>query len=376
VVDRSDALRSVFVEEAGIPQRHVLPQLPMAMNVVDLSATYSPTTAYEQWSAERNLRTLSPLLRPFDSTLVRIGERHLVWRLAAHRLIADTRSMLLIYLRTAEAYNALLEGAADVLPMLPAYEDYVPFERGRTASAMEAAVLSSHKPTARPAIPVPFAGERYVMDLGAERTKALRKAASELEARGVENKAALFIVCAAPLAALLVEQRSCRTIMIDTELDRRHTGPWQETIGRISRPCSLTLAAEEGDTPCKMLAKLVESWQRVHQQVQIVPIGERPAGACRALLHVDDTTFPNFAGIPAKVERFDVCYSQRKPRDIKAASTMPGICLQIDSFGSDKNFKAIFTYCSGETATRYGPEAGDRYLRLLDMLLQACEQPL
>ncbi len=62
VVEHSDALRTVFVEEDGVPQRHVLPSIPMSMDIVDLSATYHPAAAYEQWMAERDLRPLSPAI--------------------------------------------------------------------------------------------------------------------------------------------------------------------------------------------------------------------------------------------------------------------------------------------------------------------------
>jgi hypothetical protein len=375
VVDRSDALRTVFVEEAGTPRRHVLPYLPMAMNVVDLSATYSPLRAYEQWSAERNLRTLSPHVRPFDSTLVRIGAQHLIWRLSAHRFVADMRSLLLIYHRTAEAYQAIAHGAADVLPMLPAYEEYAPLERQRTESATVAS-LPNPKSHSRAARPVPIAGERYVTDLGEERTSALRRAACELAARGVEDQVALFLVCAAGLAALLAVQRGCRTVTIDTELDQRHTGSWQETIGRISQPRSLTIEAAPGDTPGTLLERLVAAWEQRGQQTQASPVSERPADACRALLHVDDMTFPTFAGMPVKVERFDVCYSQCRPRAGKGMAAEPGIYLQIDSFNSSENLNAIFTFCSGDVSNRSGPEVGDRYLRLLDSVLDKSEQAI
>ena len=38
VVERSDALRSIFVEEDGVPQRYVVPRFVQAMDIVDLSA--------------------------------------------------------------------------------------------------------------------------------------------------------------------------------------------------------------------------------------------------------------------------------------------------------------------------------------------------
>jgi hypothetical protein len=87
-------------------------------------------------------------------------------------------------------------------------------------------------------------------------------------------------------------------------------------------------------------------------------------------------TYPAFAGMPVKVERYDVCYSQCKLRDGKGTAAEPGICLQIDSFTNSKNLNAIFTFCSGGASTRYGPEVSDRYLRLLDSVLHRSEQAI
>ena len=60
--------------------------------------------------AERDLRPLAPAARTFASTLLRLGDQHYVWRLALHRLIADSCSLALIYRYTAEAYAAAAEG--------------------------------------------------------------------------------------------------------------------------------------------------------------------------------------------------------------------------------------------------------------------------
>ena len=55
---------------------------------------------------------------------VRLGEQHYVWRLALHRLIADSCSLALVYRYAAEAYAAAAAGKMETLRPLPSFEAY------------------------------------------------------------------------------------------------------------------------------------------------------------------------------------------------------------------------------------------------------------
>jgi hypothetical protein len=184
--------------------------------------------------------------------------------------------------------------------------------------------------------------------------------------------AALFALCAAGLAVLLARLRGCRTVCIDTALDVRATGQWQNTIGCISRPQRLTVGVTEGQTPAHLLRTVGAALAQVQQQRQVAPAGEHPA-ACRALLQLDDVTFPPFGEFAVKVERLDTCYSLRKTR---APELEPVVCLAIDSYNSPDNLKAAFTLCDGHLPNGRVPELAQAYLRLLDALIAAREQPL
>jgi hypothetical protein len=381
VVDRSDALRTVFVDEGGVPQRYVLPRLPLALDIVDLSAAYQPAAAYEQWRADRDLRSLSPALRPFDSTLVRLGDQHYVWRLALHRLIADNRSLLLLYKHTADAYAAALGGTLDELPPLPPFEHFAVLDRQWALGAGLPEGRSATRAPVRFPVSLPVGGERFAMELGKERTMLLRRAAADLTAasaagdplRGQDERAALFLLLAAGLAALLARLRGCRTICIDTDIDLRTAGLWQETVGRISRPQLLTVEVTDDETFAHLLRKLAAEFTRVQQHPQHSPTSERPLAACRALLQLDETTFPPFAGLPVKVERLDTCFSQRRARESKIE---PAICLAVDGYNSADNLRAGFTLCGGHLSQGRGAELAQEYIRLLDALVIAREQPL
>jgi hypothetical protein len=382
VVDRSDALRMVFVEEGGVPRRYVLPRLPLALSIVDLSAAYQPAEAFTQWQADRDLRPLSPALRPFDSTLVRLGEQDYIWRLSLHRLIADSQSLLLIYRHTAAAYAAAATNAAGDLPSLPLFEDFAGHDREWARSIALRDVGSVSRTAARIPLALPVRGERFGLDVGVERTALLRRAAANL-ASSLEGEpalafqnagTALFLLCSAALAALLARLRGCSTVCIDTEVDLRAASLWQETIGRISRPQTLSVHVAEATTLADLVSALRVELARP-QGTQTGPGSEQPA-ACHTLLHVDDITFPPFGDLSVKVERLDSCHCQPKTRAGHALKPEPTICLTIDSFDDAANLKAVFTFCSAHLPRGRGQEIAQKYMQMLDALVAAREQPL
>ncbi len=378
VVEHSDALRTVFVEVDGAPQRYVLPSLPLAMDIVDLSAAYQPEVAYEQWMAERDLRPLAPALRTFDSALLRLGEQHYVWRLVLHRLIADSRALALVYRYTADAYAAAA-GGAGALPPPPHFEDYARYDRKQAGPPAVGNGRGSVRPQSSRARPLPMLGERYVLDLGAERTALLRRTAAALAAAGEMPGgpgAAVFVLAAAPLAAALAQRRRCRTVGIDTDVDLRHMGPWQDTIGRISRTHTFIVEDCQRQSLAGLVGRLGRELAQVQQGGQTALGADRPVPGCWAVLQVDDLEFAPFGRAEVKVARLDTCYNLRRSGEPHDPRVEPSICLRIEGWSGRENLKAAFTFCGGPVGETRGPQLAQAYMRLLDALLSAREQPI
>ena len=245
--------------------------------------------------------------------------------------------------------------------------------------------LTNSRPHARFRRPLPVPDEHYVLDFGTERTAALRRMAADFAHAGVggakgvnsaSSRTAVFLFSAAALAALLARLRKCRAVCIDTDLDLRHLGPWQETIGRISRACTLTVEDVQSQSLPGLAGRLGRELLKVQQGAQTGLKGERPAPACRALLQLDDIVFGPFAGVDAKVERLDSCCSQRKHGEQREYKTEPCICLRIEGYAGRDNLRAVFTFCGAQIAQERGPQLAQEYMRLLDALLSAREQPI
>jgi hypothetical protein len=76
------------------------------------------------------------------------------------------------------------------------------------------------------------------------------------------------------------------------------------------------------------------------------------------------------------VERLDTCYSQHKLGEQRETRSEQSICLRIDGYSSRENLKAVFTFCCAHTLQERAPQLAQQYLRLLDALVSAREQPI
>ena len=275
-----------------------------------------------------------------------------------HRLIADSRSLLLIYRFTAEAYAAAVGGTLDTLRPLSSFEEYARYDRKQVENPALLDARNSLRSLGRLSPVLPMAGEHYVLELGAERTAVLRRIAAELAEYGGTDSSTLFLLFAAALVALLARLHRCRTTCIDTDLDMRNFGPWHDAIGRISRPQSLTVQHVQDESLRGLVGILGRQLVKAQQGTQAAHVGERRATACRALLQVDDTAFPPFGGSEATVERLDMCYSQHELDEQRETRIEQSICLRIDGYSGRENLKAVFTFCSDHAGAGARPAAG------------------
>ncbi|HEX8274262.1 MAG TPA: amino acid adenylation domain-containing protein [Longimicrobiaceae bacterium] len=137
VVERHEALRTVFVEEAGEPVQVVLERGPVRLEYHDL--THLPEEArlvevrriadevtYVPFDLARG-----PLLRP---VLLRLGERDHALLLALHHIIFDGWSFGVFWRDLLALYNAAREGRPSGLPPVPLqYGDYAVWQQEHLA---------------------------------------------------------------------------------------------------------------------------------------------------------------------------------------------------------------------------------------------------
>ncbi len=130
LVDGTDAMRTVFVEEAGTPRRVVLESAPAELEIADLTAGPDPEAAYTAWAEAATTARFDLGSSLYRSALIKLGDADYVWFLAQHHLITDGWAVAVVYERMEELYREAAAGELAVAPdRYPSYEAYADYER-------------------------------------------------------------------------------------------------------------------------------------------------------------------------------------------------------------------------------------------------------
>jgi amino acid adenylation domain-containing protein/FkbH-like protein len=239
IVRRHEILRTVFPARVGEPQAEILPGLPPALPVTDLSGNV-PT---EQGLSEI---LLEEFRRPFDlangpvmrARLWKLAEDDHVLLLVMHHIASDGITGGIVFEELGALYQAFVSGNAPTLPELPIqYADYAAWQHEQ----MQGEVLESHlkfwrkhlegAPAAvdlpadqpRPAVP-DFRGKTASILLPAELSSAIKEAQRR-------HRVTLFPLMMAALKALLFRWSGQDDLVVGTITANRSRPEIEKLIG-------------------------------------------------------------------------------------------------------------------------------------------------
>ena len=133
IVSRHEALRTTFATVDGRPVQRIAEQLPVPLEVVDLSAA-----AEAEREAEIRSRAIAEAQRPFDLSagpllrvcLLRASDTEHVFLLTMHHIVSDGWSMGVFIRELAALYQAFSAGQPSPLEALAVqYADYAVWQR-------------------------------------------------------------------------------------------------------------------------------------------------------------------------------------------------------------------------------------------------------
>ena len=238
VVERHEALRTTFQEQAGEPRQRIGPAV-LPFEEIDLAGEEGEQDLVLSMARDEAVRPFDlqrgPLVR---ARLLRVSARRSALLLTVHHIVADGGSMEVLVRDTGRLYRAFAAGAVPELPPLPVqYRDYAGWQ-ARRAAAAEAGrrfwlgVLRDPEPppvldlptdAPRPAIQT-FRGAVVRMELPPEVAAGLRRLAGE---RG----ASLFTVLLAAVQALLHRVTGQDDIVIGAPVSGRNHPDLEDQVG-------------------------------------------------------------------------------------------------------------------------------------------------
>ncbi|HEV2146070.1 MAG TPA: condensation domain-containing protein, partial [Longimicrobiaceae bacterium] len=240
VVERHEALRTVFPAVEGQGRQHVLPPAPFVLPSVDLRAV----PARERPAETRRVAGLEAV-RPFDlergplfrALVVRTGDTEYVLLTNLHHIVTDAWSTGILVQELMECYQALSTGREPVLPRLPVqYADYAGWQRRwlespaadeqlrywkRQLAGLPALDLCPDR--ARPAR-VSYRGGSLRMQLSAELSARLRALAER-------ERVTLFMLLLAGFKVVLAHYSRQRDVVVGIDAANRRTVELERLIG-------------------------------------------------------------------------------------------------------------------------------------------------
>lgn len=310
VLDASDALRTVIEEANGVPRQRVLPPFPYRMETLDFSAEPDADAALEAWARQRCETTFDLGRRLFEAAFVKMPGRKCAWFLRQHHIISDAWSFALILRQVEALYRRSLAGEVRPSLELPAYSDFVEFERERldTDAYRLAKEYWQQKLHDDPA-PLEFYGresrrrsnrvQRVSCELGDERSKKVVEIAAAETFSGSSANLSRFAVFGTALLAYLYRVSGNRMLSLGTTLLNRPSRKFKETIGMFVQMACLRLQISDGETFESLSRKLLTEMRDTMRHRRYATGNSPQRQLFDVLINYETVDFQSFNGAAA-----------------------------------------------------------------------------
>lgn len=241
IVERHEALRTVFREQDGEPVQQILERIPIAFPLVDAAGI--PAAELDGWirkQAEEELR------RPFDLSagpllrfrLLRIGDEDHILLTTMHHIVSDAWSMGIFIREFTLLYGEKTSGIPCSLPDLPIqYADYAEWQHEWLAGEGMARQLDYWKrqlADAPPVIDLPLDRSRPKhrgFEGGSVAFEVAADAASRLKALCGATGTTLFMALLGVLSVLLSKYGRQEDIVVGSPVANRNQSEIEGLIG-------------------------------------------------------------------------------------------------------------------------------------------------
>jgi non-ribosomal peptide synthetase component F len=310
LLNSSDALRTVIEERDGVPRQRVIPDLPYDLEYLDLSQNVDPDAEFNSWMSQRRVMPFDIAKRLFDTALIKLSDGKFAWYLNQHHIICDHQSIWLIFQRMSEFYGRALEGRLEEKVELPAFQDYLDYEREYRGSLgyLRSRAYWERKLTDEPE-PIAFYGKvphkpttriRHVTyKLDSERTRKLKDLALSADVFVKTEKASLFNVLAAVLGVYLNHISGSRRFALGVASHNRRSEAFTETIGLLMEVHPLFLTIEDDETFLSLVKKVAAEARETLQHSGFI-ISKKTYDV---FLNYRTAKFSEFDGAPVQLKR-------------------------------------------------------------------------
>lgn len=375
LISGSDVMRTIITVQDGVPQQMVKTEFLHEVEYLDFSQNEDSNTAFQTWLKPRSQQNFDLSERLFDSALIKISDSNFIWYFSQHHIITDGWSLTVLYTEMSKLYTQALTNdllnESDILP----FQNYLDFEKNirlqpknvKTETYWQEKLQNLPTPPrlyGKSSDKNTSSSKRILLELGTERSAALRALTREKDLRAFTVDMSLFNVFATVLFAYLHRVSGQEELLIGAPSHNRPTANFKQTPGVFIEIFPLSTAVEKGDTFMDLFRKVRTEAANYLRHAQPGMSSPALSGSFNVLLNYISGKFTDFAGIPMESEW-----------------VLPGhadpahhLRLQIHDFDSTGNIKLHFDLNTSVFDEEMRRSAPQHFLRILDAFIADRQQ--
>lgn len=313
LLQKSDALRTIFIIEDGVPKQQVLADFDYKLGILDWSERPDLIENAKAWGAarSRNLFDLSQCL--FEAILIKAGTNRYFFYLNQHHLITDAWAVTVLMKTLSDLYQKALKEELHLANGIPSFRDFVEYEQTSQNNARNEKARQYWKEKAQQLPPAPnlysaknprevSRAKRVLVPLGKERSVALKQLAQEKDLRSWTIHASLFNIFVTTLSIYLHRVSGQKKIAVGTPAHNRVKPKFKNTIGVFIELFPLLTEIEEGDSFLEVFKKVQKESNQFLRYAQPGFSSTSLSKSFNAVLNYIHASMSNFADIPMQSE--------------------------------------------------------------------------
>lgn len=268
LVEKSDAMRSVFELRDEQPVQKYLSTIQYEVEVKDMSQENDPKATFSIWSKQRATYQFDLEKCLFDCVLVKLSENQYIWYLNQHHLITDGWSTSLVFSKVSDFYAKAIQNDLNATQDIPSYQKFIDHAESvqKNEKSKEISEFWIEKQKKFPVDQiVPYhkkntllhtASERILIKLGKERTKKIQEFANDSGVRMWTLDLTLYNIFLTSLFAYIYRITNQDAIVIGSPTHNRTSRPFKQTIGFFVETFPLLAEIDEEETFNSLLKKV------------------------------------------------------------------------------------------------------------------------
>ncbi len=311
LVEKCEALRTVFDETKDYPRQIILENLDFEMEVLDWSSESFTEEHLEEWLDERIGKLFDLSKRTFESILIKLSEKRSIWYFNQHHLTTDARASLIIFTKMSELYSKSVEGNLGEVSAFHKFENYLIYEQTVRKEPEHLAIDEywAKKLASVEALPKLYEqngekatteSKRVVVDLGEERTVNLQELAKEKDLRAFTEDLSHFNIFATVLLAYLYRISGQNKLVFGSPVQNRTTPEFKNTPGLFIEFFPFVHEVKNDDTFASLFKRVSGETFEFLRNARPAASSTKSNRAFNVVLNYINTGFPDFAGIPCK----------------------------------------------------------------------------